>query len=257
MFEPVKTHRISDEIVRQIREVLLSGKVRSGERLPTERQLAEQFATSRASVREALRGLEQRGVIYTKKGVNGGVFVADLDHQLVTRPLSDLLQLKKISIHHIAEVRKIFEPQAARLAAERASPEHLQKLKEAIEHMRNAVKQGKLPAIHDLRFHKLIAEAAQNPVLQMLADSMLDVASRVITNLRPSLEVLGHVLECHTRIYEAIRDRKPDVAGEIMSEHIVDVQKRLGKENGKPRKAAARTESGKSIFERRGYPYQP
>lgn len=239
MFEPVKTHRISDEIVRQIREVLLSGKARAGERLPTERELAKQFATSRTSVREALRGLEQRGVIYTKKGVNGGVFVADMDHKLVTRPLSDLLQLKKISIHHIAEVRKIFEPEAARLAAERATPEHLQQLQETIEEMTAAVKQGKLPPFHDLKFHKLIAQAAQNPVLQMLADSMLEVASRVITNLHPSLEVLEHVLEYHTRIYQAIRDRKPHEAFEIMSEHILDVQKQLGKDNAKPRKTAS------------------
>ena len=227
MFEPVKTQRISDEIVRQIREVLLSGKIRAGERLPTERQLAEQFATSRASVREALRGLEQRGVIYTKKGVNGGVFVADMDHKLVAGPFSDLLQFKKVSIYHIAEVRKIFEPQAARLAAERATPEHLQELEEAIEEMAAAIKSGTPPAIYDLKFHKLIAQAAQNPILQMLADSMLEVASRIITDLHPSLDVLQHVLECHSRIYQAVRDRDPGLAFAVMSEHIIDVQNRL------------------------------
>lgn len=227
MFRPIKTQRVSDEIFRQIHEVLLSGEVTAGQRLPTERQLAEQFATSRASVREALRGLEQRGVIYTKKGVNGGVFVADMDHQLVARPFSDLLQLKKISIHHIAEVRRIFEPHAAWLAAERATPEHLQEIAESIEEMAAAVHSSKPPVFHDLKFHKLIARAAQNPILQMLADSMLDVASQIITNLHPSLDVLEHVLERHSRIYQAVRDRNPQLAFDTMSEHIVDVQRRL------------------------------
>lgn len=238
MFEPVKTQRISDEIVRQIREVLLSGKVRAGERLPTERQLAQQFATSRASVREALRGLEQRGVIYTKKGANGGVFVADVDHQSVVRPLSDLLHLKKVSIQNIAEVRQIFEPQAARLAAERATARHLQKLDETIQEMEFALKNGKPPESYDLKFHRLIAEAAQNPILQVLADSMLEVASRIITQLQPSLEVLRHVLACHARIYDAVRHRDADAAFQRMSEHIVDVQERLTAGTATTRKAA-------------------
>ena len=239
MFRPIKTQRVSDEIFRQIHEVLLSGTVSAGERLPTERELAEQFATSRASVREALRGLEQRGVIYTKKGVNGGVFVADMDHRLMARPLSDLLQIKKISIHHIAEVRRIFEPHAAGLAAERATPDHLQEIEEAIDEMAAAVNSGNTPTFYDLKFHKLIARAAQNPILQMLADSMLDVASQIITNLHPSMDVLEHVLECHTRIYKAVRDRKPQLAFDTMSEHILDVQRRLSKVP-KTRKAASR-----------------
>src|SRR5882672_6818315 len=81
MFEPVKNQRVSDEILQQIREAVLTGKFQIGDRLPNERTLAEQFAASRTSVREALRGLEQQGVIYTKKGVTGGAFVADLDHR--------------------------------------------------------------------------------------------------------------------------------------------------------------------------------
>lgn len=246
MFRPIKTQRVSDEIFRQIYQILLSGELNPGEQLPTERQLAEQFATSRASVREALRGLEQRGVIYTKKGVNGGVFVADLNHELVSRPFSDLLQLKKVSIHDIAEVRKIFEPHAAWLAAERATPEHLKELEEAIDEMTTAVHGTKPPAFYDLKFHKLIARAAQNPILQMLADSMLDVASRIITNLHPSLDVLEHVLECHSRIYQAVRNRDPQLAFDTMSDHILDVQKRLSK--GGPLRKNASPKAAKSLM---------
>lgn len=237
MFQPVKANRISDEIVQQIREALLSGRVQSGDRLPTERQLAEQFGASRASVREALRGLEQEGVIRIKKGVSGGVFVATIDHQLVARPMETLLRLKKLSIHEIAEARLIFEPEAARLAAQRATPEDLAQMAEVIQQMDAAVRKGKTFGSYDLKFHKLVAQAARNPVLQMVSESMLEVASRVITDLRPSVEVLRHVTDCHTAIYMAIRDGNADLAFKLMSEHTLDVQSRLAKQEGKKRRA--------------------
>jgi len=227
MFEPVKTQRISDEILRQIRDAVLGDKFRVGDRLPNERLLAKQFAASRTSVREALRGLEQEGVIYIKKGVNGGVFVADADHRMVSRPFQTLLQLRKVSIDHIAEARLIFEPEAARLAALRAKPEDLQELEEVIEKMTNVIEAGEPPSSYDLRFHKIIARAAGNPILEMLSEAMLEVASRVITGLHPSMDVLTHVVKRHRAVFEAIRHKDGELAFAEMSTHIIDVQKRL------------------------------
>ena len=238
MFEPVKNQRVSDEILQQIREAVLTGRFQTGDRLPNERTLAEQFAASRTSVREALRGLEQQGVIYTKKGVTGGAFVADLDHRLVSRSFQTLLTLRKISINHIAEARLIFEPQAARLAALRATRQDLEELEEVIETMNNAVESGKSPKSFDLKFHKLVARAADNPILEMLADSMLEVASQVITELHPSMEVLRHVVRRHQEVFEAIKSKDGDLAFSLMSQHIVDVQRRLAPPaNGSGRKA--------------------
>src|SRR5258708_6902783 len=104
MFEPVKNQRVSDEILQQIREAVLTGKFQIGDRLPNERTLAEQFAASRTSVREALRGLEQQGVIYTKKGVTGGAFVAYLYHRLVSCSVQSLLTIRNLSCNNIAVV---------------------------------------------------------------------------------------------------------------------------------------------------------
>src|SRR5712691_7372658 len=119
MFEPVKAQRISDEIVRQIREALFAGKLRVGDRLPTERKLATQFEASRTSVREAIRGLEQQGIIQVKKGVSGGLCIAEVDHRTLSKSFHTMVQLMKVSIHQIAEVRMIFDPEAERLAAQR------------------------------------------------------------------------------------------------------------------------------------------
>jgi len=227
MFEPVKNQRISDEILRQIRDAVLSGKFQIGDRLPNERALPEQFAASRTSVREALRGLEQAGVIYIKKGVNGGVFVADPDHRLVSRPFETLLQLRKVTMDNIVEVRLIFEPEAARLAALRAKPEDLKELEQVINDMSAAIEVGEPPSSFDLKFHKLIARAAGNPILEMLSESMLEVASKVITELHPSMDVLTHVVKRHREVFEAVRNRDGDLAFRLMSKHIVDVKNRL------------------------------
>lgn len=238
MFEPVKNQRISDEILGQIRDAVFSGKFQVGDRLPNERKLAEQFAASRTSVREALRALEQAGMIHIKKGVNGGVFIADMDHRLVSKPFQTLLQLRKVSLDHIVEVRLTFEPVAARLAAERAKPEDLRELGEVIEKMTQVIEAGEPPRSHDLKFHKLIARAAGNPILEMLAESMLELASQVITDLHPSIDVLKHVLKCHKDVFEAIRAKDSDRAFEVMTEHILDVQKRLSdRTNGRRRRS--------------------
>jgi len=229
MFEPVKNQRISDEILRQIRDAVLSGKFQVGDRLPNERELAEQFAASRTSVREALRGLEQTGVIYIKKGINGGVFVADPDHRLVSRPFQTLLQLRKVTMDNIVEARLIFEPEAARLAARRAQAEDLEEMKQVIEKMSEAVASGELPSSFDLKFHKLIAKAARNPILEMLSESMLEVASQVITGLHPSVDVLKHVVDRHREVFEAVQKGDGDLAFSVMSRQIIDVRNRLTK----------------------------
>jgi len=246
MFEPVKNQRISDEILRQIRDAVMSGKFQVGDRLPNERTLAEQFAASRTSVREALRGLEQTGVIYIKKGINGGVLVADPDHRLISRPFQTLLQLRKVTMDNIVEARLIFEPEAARLAAQRAKAEDLEEMQEVIEKMSDAVESGELPGSFDLKFHKLIARAARNPILEMLSESMLEVASQVITDLHPSTDVLKHVVKRHREVFEAVRERDSELAFAIMSRHIIDVRDRLARTSkpAHPRKPKSRTSRG-------------
>lgn len=200
MFDSIKTRRLSDEIVRQIKEAMFAGKLRAGDKLPTERELAERFETSRASVREALRTLEPEGLIRVKKGVVGGIFIADVDHRPAAKSFQTLLQLRKLSIHHIAEVRLIFEPQAARLAAERAKPDDLRELEEEIRKMSAAVRDKELPRFYDLKFHLLIARATRNPILEVLAESMLGVASKTISEIHPSRDTLRHVLRRHRRV---------------------------------------------------------
>ncbi len=238
IFDSIKTRRLSDEIVRQIKEALFAGKLRPGDKLPTERELAQRFATSRASVREALRTLEPEGIIRVKKGVVGGIFVAEGDHRPLAKSFEVLLHLKKITIQQIAEVRLIFEPEAARLAAERADDEDLQEMAEVIASMSTALQRNRLPRLYDLRFHLLVARATGNPILQVLAESMLGVASRTISQLNPTRDTIQHVVRFHRNVFEAISRHDPEAAYSAMLEHIADVQSRLAKQAGKKNRGA-------------------
>src|SRR5712664_2607461 len=104
-------------------------------------------------------------------------------------------------------------------------------MQEVIEKMSGAVKAGELPDSFDLKFHKLIARAAGNPILEMLSESMLEVASQVITELHPSSDVLRHVVKRHREVFAAVRNRDGDLAFAVMSKHIVDVRNRLAKQS--------------------------
>ena len=236
MFDSIKNRRLSDEIVRQIREALFAGKLSAGDKLPTERELAERFQTSRASVREALRTLEPEGLIRIKKGVVGGIFIADGDHRPVSKSFETLLHLRKISIEQIAEVRLIFEPEAARLAAQRAKPGDIREMEEVVRQMSAAMGKKQLPRVYDLKFHLLIARATRNPIIEVLAESMLSVASKRISAINPSRDTLHHVVLCHNKVLDAIRRRDPDAAYADMLAHIVDVQTRLANQASKKRR---------------------
>src|SRR5438132_13309456 len=93
-----------------------------------------------------------------------------------------------------------------------------------------AVESVEPPSSFDLKFHKLIARAARNPILEMLSESMLEVASQVITDLHPSIDVLKHVVERHGEVFEAVQKRDGELAFSVMSDHIIDVRNRLRSE---------------------------
>src|SRR5438094_846059 len=109
-FMPTRRDRVSAEILRQLKSAILAGRLKSGDRLPSEKQLAEQFQSSRGSVREAIRTLEQAGLLVVRRGAGGGAVVADGDLRHVTDSLFTLIRLGSVSIHDLTEGRVILEP---------------------------------------------------------------------------------------------------------------------------------------------------
>src|SRR4030043_628031 len=132
-FRPIGQLRVSEEIVVQLKQSILLGHFKPGDKLPAERDLADEFRVSRVAIREALRALENAGFLVTRQGANGGAYVTDLNFENLVKTFLDLFMANKISITEKNQMRLLIEPEVARLAASRITPEFAQQLKEALE----------------------------------------------------------------------------------------------------------------------------
>src|SRR5208337_2985370 len=132
MFQPVRTGKVSDLIIEQIKRVIHAGMLKPGDRLPSERELAEGFQASRISIREALKRLEASGLVTVKVG--SGVFVAQMDSKPMSASLFSILRIQNGTVDDLTEARLIFEPSVARLAAEKVTPEDIATLEENTRH---------------------------------------------------------------------------------------------------------------------------
>ena len=226
-FTPISSTRIYEEISEQIKTAIYSRKLLPGDKLPSERELAERFHTSRVSVREALRTLEQLGLVVVKRGARGGAFIAEAQSAPFSASLSTLLRLRATSIQHLTEARVLLEPDIARMAAKRATKQDLEKLAALIAEQEKTL-ESHSPHHYDLQFHRLVAEASKNPVLSLVMNSVADLIVEAISSLHLTLDVRRHVTEFHREVFEAIRDRDEEKAYDRMFRHVVSVQRGIG-----------------------------
>jgi len=217
LVEPIRRSRLYQGIVEQIEGLLQRGELRSGDRLPPERSLAEQFQVSRASVREALRSLELLGIIEARPG--GGTFVRHASSDVVARPLSTLMA-RGHRIADVIEVRGLIEPAIAEHAARRISDAEVAELSAVLEAQERKIASGEPYADEDTRFHELIGRAARNELLVTMLAVIWDVlrASRgewLQNNARAHASIEGH-----RRILAALERRDPEAARAAAAKHI-------------------------------------
>ena len=133
MFQEVRQNRVFEDVVAQVEEAILQGHLKAGSRLPAERELVEIFKASRGTLREALRVLEQKGLIDIKTGVKGGAVVKDLTTRQVSESLALLIRSQKASLRDLAEFREGVEGMVAALAVERATKQDVRQLKNLLK----------------------------------------------------------------------------------------------------------------------------
>ncbi|NSW83579.1 MAG: FadR family transcriptional regulator [Syntrophothermus sp.] len=222
---PVKRTTLPDKIAEDIKGIILEGRLKPGDKLPTERELAEQFNVGRTTIREALKALAAMGLITrTREGtiVNTDVL------SFVRDPLIRKLILEHITIKELFEARRLLEVQLAGLAAERASDEDLEEIGRALKEMQEELKVPQKFINSDIAFHEAIAKAAKNKVLVELfiaVRGLLWAAQVAVVMYSPG--VMERSLDYHTRIYGAIKDRRKDEAATIMEKHVSDVENSL------------------------------
>ncbi len=231
-FQPVKSKKIYEEIVAQIKDLIAKGGLNPGDRLLSERELAEKLAVSRASVREALRTLELMGLVEIRTGE--GTFVREASTDAFVHPLAAILALERGTFHQVYEVRRIIESACAHLAAERVTPKELMEMEAALRQMEEDMDQGRLGDLADTRFHLAIAEATHNPILATLMQTISDSVHQVVKSARRKLfETPGNaqqLLQQHWQIFYSIRDRKGNEALNHMFQHLIFAEGEMAKE---------------------------
>jgi len=219
--EPVRRSRIYEHIVEQIQRLIQQGELRPGDQLPPERELAETFRVSRASVREALRALELRGLIEGRQG--GGTFVRALSSDDLIPPMAAAL-FTGAEMDQLMEVREMIEPHVAELAALRASPEAIAEMEALLERQAARVSRGEIPIEEDTAFHNALAVSTGNGVLLRLLNLIVDLLeeSRVRwfqSPERPARSLLGH-----RQVLEAVKRRDSAAAYQAMLTHLREVR---------------------------------
>jgi GntR family transcriptional repressor for pyruvate dehydrogenase complex len=224
---PRKPGRVSDAIAARIRQEISKGQLAPGEKLPAERDLAMQFKTSRLSVREAYRSLEESGLLTIRRGAGGGAFITKLDHEPVARSLSLMLRLGRMTHEELTEARLLIEPPLARLAAQRATAEDVERLEALLAEQEVSLKKHEGPRRLALAFHRLVAKCAGNLPLEIVMNSLADLTVEAIGHIQMSANVHRHVVQFHRKIINAIRRRDDEMAYELMLLHVGEVQSRL------------------------------
>jgi len=227
MFKRLGEGVTTDQVVAQIRELIERGELRPGDRLPSERTLADRLGISRPSVRTGLRILSAMGVLQSRHG--SGTFISTgppVESQL----LRLLAALHGFSPDAMFEARRILEVGLAGLAAERATDEHLAMMADEVAEMYASFNDPKLYLVHDVQFHRAVALASNNPIVATLINMVTAALYEARVQTVERATDLKESAAMHRRIYRAIRARKPDEAREAMSKHLELAQRAFASE---------------------------
>ncbi len=218
LIEPLRKTRIPEEIADRIRRLIVDRTLPPGRPLPSERVLARRFGVSRGSVRDAFRMLEMLGLVEMRHGQ--GKFPLELSVDRLVAPLTNVLQFRPDLQDELMDVRRMFEPAVARMAADRVTNEDLDSLDQVIDAQRRKIKTGQSAINEDTAFHAALARATGNRIVVHIMETLnnLLVESRKRTlkqKGRPERSLVGH-----EAIVAAIRRRDGDRTERAMRDHI-------------------------------------
>jgi GntR family transcriptional regulator, transcriptional repressor for pyruvate dehydrogenase complex len=231
IFSRIEHSRTADEVVQQIESLILEGVLRTGDRLPGERELARQFDVSRPILRDALKALEGRGLLTTRPG--GGTHVADVIGQLFTKPVTDLISMHRKAVTDYLEYRREIEGVAAEYAARRATADDLALLDRIMARMDEADRTGDFDdeAEIDVEFHHAICECAHNIILLHTLRSCYRLLSEgVFQNRLLVFSVPGAreaLLAQHRAIHATVKAGDPAAARQAAMDHITYVERSM------------------------------
>lgn len=225
MYTPVQSVRVFEQVARQIEQRILDGELRSGDRLPTERELAEQFRVSRTAVREAMKMLAQKGLVDMRPG--RGTIVIDGAHEAMQHSIGLVMRLKLGEVggsDNLVEVREILEVEIAGLAAARATEKEIAVMREAVKVMDESLNDADAFIAADNNFHAALAEATQNTLILILINSIVHLLSEQRKQIFETGDGPRRGQIHHKRILECVIKHDPEAARAAMRAHLQQVR---------------------------------
>lgn len=225
MFKKARHHRIFQDVVEQIQESILNGTLQAGHVLPPERELREQFQVSRGTLREALRVIEQKGLIEIKLGAGGGAVVKPVNSDKLSESLALLIRSQSVSLDHLSEFRQGVEGNVAALATERATAKDIQALKNLLQQAETILNRPGLDwqafVRVDEQFHQALARLSGNPVyifvLQTIQDNIDAYYERFLPRRR---QILSENYDDLQALVRAVEARQPEKARLLAENHV-------------------------------------
>lgn len=223
MYRAVKSSRLFEQIVQQVEDSILQGRLKPGDQLPAERDLAQRFGVSRTAVREAVKTLCEKGLVESYSG--RGTFVTKPSSQSVWQSLELILRInQQEGLAHLADLRQILEPEIAALAAPRIEEQLLTTMRETVAAMDRSLHEPEAYIEADLDFHLALAEAAGNPLVLSLLDSIVGLLREQRSRIFKADGGPERGQFHHKRILAAIEARDPDAARNAMRAHLQQVR---------------------------------
>jgi GntR family transcriptional regulator, transcriptional repressor for pyruvate dehydrogenase complex len=220
-FETVRRNKVYEDVARQIERLILK-KLKPGEKLPSERELAEMLSVSRSSIRDAIRSLELVGMVEPRQGA--GTIVREITAGALANPLTNAIKRKEEMVTELLDFRRIIEPPLAARAATHASIEDTAEMEEILARQEQKLRRGESTIPEDSEFHYAIALASGNSVVLKVLDILMDMLR---DTRERSLQIEGRPqksLAGHRRILAAIKRHDAEGAKDAMRRHIEDVE---------------------------------
>ena len=235
-FDPIKRRRLSDQVSAEIQVRIASGELKSGDKLPPEREMAESFRVSRGAVREALRNLERSGLVALQAGARGGAFIGHGDLNLISDSFRNLYQLGSVSLDELTEARLWLALTVVRIACARATEEDLDALTANVDEAERLIKARRFDEKIDVQieFHNILARCTRNAVMQMLMGATMEV-------MRDFAHAAGGerndlTIKARRRLLAALRKRDAEAAVAAMTDHLEELRERY-RDRARPRRS--------------------
>jgi len=220
LFCPIPSRRTFEVVCERIRELIASGRLKKGDKLPPERLLAEQLGVSRLAIREALRSLENAGVVALQRGPKGGAFIQGGGDEKMTELMQDMLDLGTISLADLTEARIYILGMVARLACQRATEDDLQRIAENVRQNEIALETGDRAERleHATEFYARLARATKNKVMMLVVRSLTDTVKAILQKIE--IYPAKDLLSSRRRLLAALRAKDAERAAKEMHLHL-------------------------------------